>query len=98
MEGGLDLEKQTSIPVEAELFSLTSLFIELIDPGRSSSLSLAWATVDCILVRLGSSASPQSGHRVTEAYFRKMYKFEQSLESLTGTVFIIWEPGTALMG
>ena len=32
MEGGLDLEKQTSIPVEAELFFLTSLFIELIDP------------------------------------------------------------------
>jgi hypothetical protein len=31
MEGGLDLEKQTSIPVEAELFFLTSLFIELID-------------------------------------------------------------------
>jgi hypothetical protein len=29
MEGGLDLEKQTSIPVEAELFFLTSLFIEL---------------------------------------------------------------------
>ncbi len=28
MEGGLDLEKQTSIPVEAELFFLTSLFIE----------------------------------------------------------------------
>ena len=33
MEGGLDLEKQTSIPVEAELFFLT-LFIELIDRGR----------------------------------------------------------------
>ena len=32
MEGGLDLEKQTSIPVEAELFFLTSLFIELIGP------------------------------------------------------------------
>ena len=31
MEGGLDLEKQTSLPVEAELFFLTSLFIELID-------------------------------------------------------------------
>jgi hypothetical protein len=31
LEGGLDLEKQTSIPVEAELFFLTSLFIELID-------------------------------------------------------------------
>jgi hypothetical protein len=31
MEDGLDLEKQTSIPVEAELFFLTSLFIELIE-------------------------------------------------------------------
>ncbi len=31
MEGGLDLEKQTSIPVEAELFFLTSLFIELVE-------------------------------------------------------------------
>ena len=31
MLGGLDLEKQISTPVEAELFFLTSLFIELID-------------------------------------------------------------------
>ena len=37
MEGGLDLEKQTSIPVEAELFFLTSLFIELIDPDRADT-------------------------------------------------------------
>jgi hypothetical protein len=34
MEGGLDLEKQTSIPVEAELFFLTSLFIELIETEK----------------------------------------------------------------
>jgi hypothetical protein len=31
MESGLDLEKQISTPVEAELFFLTSPFIELID-------------------------------------------------------------------
>jgi hypothetical protein len=34
---GLDVEKQIlSPPVEAELFFLTSLFIELIDPNRPS--------------------------------------------------------------
>jgi len=32
MESGLDLEKQIPTPVEAELFFLTSLFIELIEP------------------------------------------------------------------
>ena len=31
MESGLDLEKQIPTPVEAELFFLTSLFMELID-------------------------------------------------------------------
>ena len=41
MEGGLDLEKQTSIPVEAELFFLTSLFIELSElKGLSKSLDV----------------------------------------------------------
>ena|SRR5436190_24292137 len=40
MEGGLDLEKQTSIPVEAELFFLTSLFIELIDPRAAPAPSM----------------------------------------------------------
>src|SRR5579864_8581532 len=34
MESGLDLEKQIPTPVEAELFFLTSLFIELIDLKR----------------------------------------------------------------
>ena len=39
MESGLDLEKQIPTPVEAELFFLTSLFIELIDPA-SGALAL----------------------------------------------------------
>jgi hypothetical protein len=46
MEGGLELEKQTSIPVEAELFFLTSLFIELIEvplPDLAQKPPWRWA-------------------------------------------------------
>jgi hypothetical protein len=56
MEGGLDLEKQTSIPVEAELFFLTSLFIELIEgdgsPVRASMSEIALITT---VIRQNSS-------------------------------------------
>ena len=42
MESGLDLEKQIPTPVEAELFFLTSLFIELIGLyGRHALRSIA---------------------------------------------------------
>jgi hypothetical protein len=34
---GLDLEKKSRLPVEAELFFLTSLFIELIDGVLSAN-------------------------------------------------------------
>jgi len=36
MESWLDVEKPISTPVEAEFFSLTSLFIELIEAESSS--------------------------------------------------------------
>jgi hypothetical protein len=84
LEGGLDLEKQTSIPVEAELFFLTSLFIELIDTDFGEEK--AQACVSPFIVKWFESAmqvAVNSGRRMIQ---EPVFPFGQFQRALTRTL------------